>query len=199
MKKKIIKILLAIIILSIVFVPKIYSRFSQKNLINNYYEYINADYIKNNPIEEGTYGWSMVDKYQDEVDEEIDKIADNLINSKTNKNVNIIYNGTLNLNERNKLGIKPLQKYINGINNSKNINELVNEIYKIENDLKVSFLMTPKISKDFKDSSKYIVYLYPIMFDFSTDPTVYSSSDFDSYEAIIQKYLNRVLKTYVYE
>ncbi len=199
MKNKIIRIIIAILILACVFGTKFYSRLNDKDLINNYYEYINSDYIKDNPIENGTIGWSMVDKYQDEVDEEINKIADNLINSKTNKNVNIIYNNFMDVNERNKLGIKPLQKYINGINNSKNINELINQIYKIEDELKQSILMNPRIGKDFKDSSKYIVYLYPIMFDFNSDATVYSSSDLDSYEAIIQKYLNRILKTYGYE
>ena len=198
MKKNIIKVIAALLILSSLFGPKIYSRMQSKNYINDYYDYINHDYIEKNPIEENSTGWSMVEKYQDEVDEEIDKIADELIAS-DNKNIKIIYNNYKDMNTRNKLGIKPLKKYIDGINNSKNINELINEIFIVEKDLKLFLLTNSKISKDFKDSSKYIVYFYPISFDFDSDPTVYSNSDFDSYEAIIQKYVNRILKLYGYE
>ncbi len=198
MKKNIIKVIIALLILSAVFGPKIYSRLNSKNFINDYYDYINHDYIEKNPIEENTTGWSMIEKYQDEVDDEVDKIADNLINS-NNKNINIMYNDYKNLEQRNKIGIKPLQKYIDGINNSKNINELINEIFIVEKDLKLFLLANPKIAKDFTNSSKYIVYFYPISFDFNSDSTIYSNSDYDSYAAIIQKYVNRILKLYGYE
>ena len=198
MKKNIIKVIIALLILSVVFGPKIYSRLNSKNFINDYYDYINHDYIEKNPIEENTTGWSMIEKYQDEVDDEVDKIADNLINS-NNKNINIMYNDYKNLEQRNKIGIKPLQKYIDGINNSKNINELINEIFIVEKDLKLFLLANPKIAKDFTNSSKYIVYFYPISFDFNSDSTIYSNSDYDSYAAIIQKYVNRILKLYGYE
>ena len=198
MKKNIIKVVIALLILSVIFVPKIYSRLNSKNLINDYYEYINSEYIKDNPIENGTYGWSMIEKYQDEVDDEVDKIADDLINS-NNKNIYIMYNDYKDLEKRNKLGIKPLQKYLDNINKSKNINELINEIFVVEKDLKIALLANPKIAKDFTDSSKYIVYFYPISFNFNSDPTIYSNSDYDSYSAIIQKYINRILKLYGYE
>ena len=198
MKKNIIKVIVALLVLSLLFGPKIYSRIESKKYINDYYDYINHDYIEKNQIEENTTGWSMVDKYQDEVDEEIDKIADELIAS-DNRNIKIIYNSYKDMDTRNKLGIKPLKKYIDGINNSKNINELINEIFTVEKDLKLFLLTNPKIAKDFKDSSKYIVYFYPISFDFDSDPTIYSSSDYDTYEAIIQKYVNRILKLYGYE
>lgn len=196
-KNILIRIIILIVVLSVVFIPKLFSKINSKDLINDYYSYINSKYIEKNPIENGTYGWSMIDKYQDEVDKNIDDIAYSLIDK--NENVKIIYGNYLNVKERNNLGIKPLQKYINGINKSNNIDELIDEIYKLEDDLKISLLTTIKISKDFKDSSKYIIYLYPIMFDFDSDPTIYSSSDYDSYEAIIQKYLNRLLKIYGYD
>ena len=196
-KNILIRIIILIVILSVVFIPKLFSKINSKDLINDYYSYVNSKYIEENPIENGTYGWSMIDKYQDEVNKDVDDIAYSLIDK--NENVKIIYGNYLNIKERNNLGIKPLQKYINGINKSNNIDELIDEIYKLEDDLKISLLTTIKISKDFKDSSKYIIYLYPIMFDFDSDPTMYSNSDYDSYEAIIQKYLNRLLKIYGYD
>ncbi len=197
MKNKLIRIIFLIIILSVVFVPKIINRLNSKNTINDYYEYINKDFIDSKPIEEGKNGWSMIEIYQDEVDEEIKKITNDLIKS-NNKNINIIYKNYTNYNERNRLGIKPLQKYINGINKSKNIDELINEIYKVENDLKLNLLTNIRISKDFKDSSKYIVYFYPLSFNFGSETTMYSNSDYDSYIAIFQKYLNRLFKLYGY-
>ena len=198
-KNLLIRIIIVIAILTAVFVPKIISRIEEKDYINDYFQYINADYIEKHPIENGTIGWSMIDKYQEEVDKDVDEIADKLISSKTNKNVNILYNCYTDIESRNSNGIKPLNKYLKGIENSKNISELINEIYNVENDLKINLLTDIKISKDFKDSSKYIVYLYPISFDFDSDVTMYSNSDYDSYVAIFQKYMIRLFKLYGYD
>ena len=44
--------------------------------------------------------------------------------------------------------------------------------------------------------NQYIVYLYPLTFDFSADTTIYSSVDMGTYEALTQKYMIRLLNEY---
>ncbi len=192
--RKIIIYILAIIA-TIFCIYKVYS-LSFSNQIDDYYEYVNKDMLKNITLEENETIWSTVNEYQEEVDAQIDEIAKKLIEDKENKNINYLYNSFLNTNERNKLGIKLIKKYLDNINNSNNINELLNAVYNIEDELKINLLMNIKISNDYKNENQYIVYLYPLTFDFSADTTIYSSVDMGTYEALTQKYMIRLLNEY---
>jgi len=194
--KKLILIPAMVIVLLVSYYDNIVKLFSKSSNIDDYYLYINNETLKDIKLDENRSIWATVNLYQEEVDNSTKEITSNLIKSKTNKNMNIIYDNYMDVETRNKLGVKPLQGYIDRINNSKDINSLLNNIYDIENKLSVSILMNIKISKDFKDSNKNIVYLYPLTFDFNLDSFMYADKDYLSYTSTIQKYMIRLLKEY---
>ncbi len=165
-------------------------------IINDYFEYINNDTLNNITIDENTTMWATINVYQEEVDKQIDKIAKRIIDNKENNKMSIIYNNYLDVESRNNEGIKPLKKYLDSINNSNDINSLLDSIYNIEDDLKINLLINFQLGRDFKDNSKYIVYFYPILFDFDTYPYIYNEEDYLSYQSLVQKYMIRLLKEY---
>ncbi len=197
-KKKIIKIIRDILVF-IVAIGVSYYIFSDKGQINDYYTYINKDLFDKTEIKEDEYGYSNFTLAQDRVDDKTNDIIDELRASNTNPNLNVLYNNIINENERNKLGLKPLQKYIDKIDNSKNIDEFINNSIEIENTLGIDIFMMTTVGSDFKDTSKKIVYLYPITFDFEVNADYYVNEDYSRYLALIKQYRIKLLKLYGYD
>jgi putative endopeptidase len=190
-KKNILIIILfvAIILGSFIFV----FNYNSASRIDDYYKYINGKKIDKRDIDKDKVGWSYVQDLQDDIDKETDELTKKMIDDKNNTNMNIIYS-LLNDERRNREGIEPLRKYLNMIDNSYSIKSLLYSIYDVDKELKIGLLINPKISKDFKDSSKNIIYLYPINSDYGADIRFYSDSDYASYKALISKYRIRLLK-----
>jgi len=173
--------------------------FSNNNLINDYYMYINKEVLDKEDINVSEVGWSNFTKAQDKVDKDVKLIIKELINSKNNVDLNVFYNNIMNTSKRNEVGINPLMKYINLIDSSKNINEFINNSILIENELCIDILTRTTVAPDFKDTSKNIVYFYPITFDFSSSSDIYVNSDYSRYHALVKQYQIKLLKLYGYD
>ena len=182
-------IFIAVILGSIIFVIN----YNNSSNIDDYYKYINGKKIEERDIDKEKIGWSYIQDLQDEIDDDVDKLTKKMLDDKKSTNMNVIYN-LFNDDRRNKEGIAPLGKYLNMIDNSSNINSLLNSIYNIDGELKIGFFINSQISKDFKDSNKNIIYLYPLNTDFGVDIKFYSNPDYSSYSALVSKYRIRLLK-----
>ena len=166
--------------------------------IDDYYNYINKDLFESEDIAEDEIGWSKFSKAQDVVDERVDGIVLELINNKNNSDLNVFYNNIMDTNERNNIGINPLKKYINLINSSKNINEFIDNAIIIENELFIDIFTLSTVSTDFKDSTKNIVYFYPITYDFGSSSDIYVDEEYSRYHALYKQYQIKLLKLYGY-
>lgn len=161
--------------------------------IDDFYDYVNKEYLDSLVLESDEIGVSEFTKYQNEVDDEVDEITKKLINNNTNaKN---LYNLLTNKNRDNKI----IYNYVNLIDSSNNINEFINNVMKVEKDLNADIFTTISISKDLLDNTHNIVYFEPITFDFSSPVYMYNDRNFDSYTSIFKGYLIKIMKVYGYD
>ena len=191
-KKYIIILLLIIIILSS-------KSLSNNELKDDYYNYINKDILTKHKLKDNEYTWSIFSSMQEKVDKRRDTMISNLISNKTNSNLNILYSSIMNTSIRDKEGLTPLKKYINKIDNSTNIEEYINNAIEIENTLNIDIFTNIHIDNDYKNTSKNIIYLYPITMDFGANADYYINPDYMSYKALIKQYGIKLLKEYGYD
>lgn len=166
-----------------------------KNCIDNYYEYINKETIK-----EKEDGWSYVDDINKEISNDANNIIKEIINNRASseeKNIKEFYNEYLNIESRNKNGLKDLEPYIDRINKTSNINEFINEAIKLEKELSIELLMSKSIMKDFK-TGKNILYLTSIPMDYGYSSDYYSNETLTNVKNNFKLYNNKLLKEYGY-
>lgn len=194
LKKSFVFVVLIILIGSFIF-----NNFFSKELINDYYTYINKDILDEMEIEEGEVGWSKFSLAQDNVDSDVEDIIKELINDKENSNLNIFYNSIIDIDTRNKNGLGILDNYIKLIDNSKDIDQFINNAIIVENELMIDIFTRSTIAPDFKDNSKTIVYFYPVTFDFGSSSDIYIDEDYSRYHALVKQYQIKLLKLYGYD
>jgi len=193
--RKIIGIVIVLILIS----SFIFNNFFSKTLINDYYIYINVNILDEYEIKDGEIGWSKFSIAQEKVDEEVNLIVKDLISSKSNLDINILYNNYLDIESRNKNGLGILNNYISLIDSSKNINEFIKNAVRVENELYIDIFTRATVAPDFKDTSKNIVYLYPVTFDFNMSSDIYINPDYSRYHALLKQHQIKLLKEYGYD
>lgn len=185
------------ILYAIIFVVAIIAAFIylNKNYIDNYYEYINKETIKDKED-----GWSYIDDINKEISNDVNNIAKEIINNPTTseeKNIKEFYNEYLNIEFRNKNGLKDLELYIDKINKTTNINDFITEAIKLEKELSIELLMSKSIMKDFK-TGKNILYITPIPMDYGYSSDYYSNETLTTVKNNFKLYNNKLLREYGY-
>ena len=185
------------ILYAIIFVVAIIAAFIylNKNYIDNYYEYINKETIKDKED-----GWSYIDDINKEISNDVNNIVKEIINNPTTseaKNIKEFYNEYLNIEFRNKNGLKYLELYIDKINKTTNINDFITEAIKLEKELSIELLMSKSIMKDFK-SGKNILYITPIPMDYGYSSDYYSNETLTTVKNNFKLYNNKLLREYGY-
>lgn len=166
-----------------------------KNYIDNYYEYINKETIKDKED-----GWSYIDDINKEISNDANNIVKEIINNPTTseeKNIKEFYNEYLNIEFRNKNGLKDLELYIDKINKTTNINDFITEAIKLEKELSIELLMSKSIMKDFK-TGKNILYITPIPMDYGYSSDYYSNETLTTVKNNFKLYNNKLLREYGY-
>lgn len=166
-----------------------------KNYIDDYYEYINKETLKDKED-----GWSYINDINDEISKDTNNIVKEIVNNPRNneeKNIKEFYNEYLDIDTRNKNGIKDLKPYLNRVNKTTNIKEFINEAIKLEKDLGIEILMSKSIMKDFK-TGKNIIYITTISMDFGYSSDYYSNEDLVSVKNKFKLYNNKLLREYGY-
>lgn len=185
------------ILYAIIFVVVIIGAFIylNKNYIDNYYEYINKETIKDKED-----GWSYIDDINKEISNDANNIVKEIINNPTTseeKNIKEFYNEYLNIEFRNKNGLKDLELYIDKINKTTNINDFITEAIKLEKELSIELLMSKSIMKDFK-TGKNILYITPIPMDYGYSSDYYSNETLTTVKNNFKLYNNKLLREYGY-
>lgn len=185
------------ILYAIIFVVVIIGAFIylNKNYIDNYYEYINKETIKDKED-----GWSYIDDINKEISKDANNIVKEIINNPTTneeKNIKEFYNEYLNIEFRNKNGLKDLELYIDKINKTTNINDFITEAIKLEKELSIELLMSKSIMKDFK-TGKNILYITPITMDYGYSSDYYSNETLTTVKNNFKLYNNKLLREYGY-
>lgn len=185
------------ILYAIIFVVAIIAAFIylNKNYIDNYYEYINKETIKDKED-----GWSYIDDINKEISKDANNIVKEIINNPTTseeKNIKEFYNEYLNIEFRNKNGLKDLELYIDKINKTTNINDFITEAIKLEKELSIELLMSKSIMKDFK-TGKNILYISPIPMDYGYSSDYYSNETLTTVKNNFKLYNNKLLREYGY-
>lgn len=185
------------ILYAIIFVVAIIAAFIylNKNYIDNYYEYINKETIKDKED-----GWSYIDDINKEISNDANNIVKEIINNPTTseeKNIKELYNEYLNIEFRNKNGLKDLELYIDKINKTTNINDFITEAIKLEKELSIELLMSKSIMKDFK-TGKNILYITPIPMDYGYSSDYYSNETLTTVKNNFKLYNNKLLREYGY-
>lgn len=185
------------ILYAIIFVVAIIAAFIylNKNYIDNYYEYINKEAIKDKED-----GWSYIDDINKEISNDANNIVKEIINNPTTseeKNIKEFYNEYLNIEFRNKNGLKDLELYIDKINKTTNINDFITEAIKLEKELSIELLMSKSIMKDFK-TGKNILYITPIPMDYGYSSDYYSNETLTTVKNNFKLYNNKLLREYGY-
>lgn len=185
------------ILYAIIFVFAIIAAFIylNKNYIDNYYEYINKETIKDKED-----GWSYIDDINKEISDDANNIVKEIINNPTTseeKNIKEFYNEYLNIEFRNKNGLKDLELYIDKINKTTNIKDFITEAIKLEKELSIELLMSKSIMKDFK-TGKNILYITPIPMDYGYSSDYYSNETLTTVKNNFKLYNNKLLREYGY-
>ena len=185
------------ILYAIIFVVAIIAAFIylNKNYIDNYYEYINKETIKDKED-----GWSYIDDINKEISKDANNVVKEIINNPTTseeKNIKEFYNEYLNIEFRNKNGLKDLELYIDKINKTTNINDFITEAIKLEKELSIELLMSKSIMKDFK-TGKNILYITPIQMDYGYSSDYYSNETLTTVKNNFKLYNNKLLREYGY-
>jgi len=167
-----------------------------KNQINDYYDYINKKELESIKLDDDKTAFTRFDDIQEKVDDEVKEISNNIRNN--NSNADKLYNLYLS-DERNNLGISPLNSYLNRVDNCNDINTFTRVVTDIESELYMNIFMNVSVSPDMKDNSKNIVYFESLKFDFEVDPYIYSDPNYSSYAAYIKQGQLRLLKLYGYD
>ena len=185
------------ILYAIIFVVAIIAAFIylNKNYIDNYYEYINKETIKDKED-----GWSYIDDINKEISNDANNIIKEIINNPATieeKNIKEFYNEYLNIEFRNKNGLKDLEPYIDKINKTTNINEFITEAIKLEKELGIELLMSKSIMKDFK-TGKNILYITSIPMDYGYSSDYYTNETLNTIKNNFKLYNNKLLREYGY-
>lgn len=184
---------IAYIVILIAFI--IVALYLNKNYINNYYEYINKETVKDKKD-----GWSYINDLNDEISKDTNNIIKEIINNPSNneeKNIKELYNEYLDTDARNKNGLNDLKPYLDKINKTRNIKEFISEAIQLEKDLSIELLMSKSIMKDFK-TGKNILYITSIPMDFGNSIDYYSNEDLISVKNTFKLYNNKLLREYGY-
>ena len=175
-------------------------------LRDDYYMAINEDILMEEHIKDGEYTWSTFTESQEKSDEVIEKLVDemmtngnSLIDSDTRNNMKIVYQNALDMNSRNQLGIKPLKKYLNLVFQSKNVNELIDNVILVENELGVDIFTSMVIEADYINQKRQIVYFYPMMFPFGVSVDYFVDPDYMTYQAYLKRGMVQLFQLYGYD
>lgn len=184
-------------IYAIIFVVLVVTSFFylNTNYIDDYYEYINKETLKDKED-----GWSYIGDVNDEISKDANDIVKEMISNPNNdeeKNIKEFYDEYLDIDTRNKNGINDLKPYLNKISKTTNIKEFINEAINLEKDLGIELLMSKSIMKDFK-TGKNIIYITTISMDFGYSSDYYSNEDLVNVKNNFKLYNNKLLREYGY-
>ncbi len=126
-------------------------------LQDDFYTYINYEEFQKRKIPSDIGGWDRFSEIQTDVNSKVYLIVKEMLSDNENKKLNDYYETLTNIKQRNELNIKPIEKYVNQINNVKSIEELFDLSLNLYKKGVMDFLIDFNVTTDFRDSDKMIL------------------------------------------
>jgi len=134
-------------------------------LQDDFYNAINKEWLLNVKLQDGNISYGTFEEVCGKVDNDIYNIVLDIQKNKDKYDKNSdevkvlnLYNNYLNMEKRNELGIKPIEKYVDKINDIANVSDLK----EILSDSEFSYfqgLINLDVEADYKNSNKNILYI----------------------------------------
>lgn len=167
---------------------------------DDFYNAVNREWLSNTKLENGYVSYGTFEEVCGKVNNDIyniildiQKNKDTFDKSSDELKVLNLYNNYLDVEKRNNLGIKPIEKYIDKINNIKNIKDLKD----ILGDTEFSYfqpLINLGVGPDYKDSNTNVLYLSRS--NLGLGNSFYYKDTSDKSENVKQIYMNYITKLY---
>ena len=130
------------------------------SLKDDFYLYVNYDWLKNTEIPEGYSSWNSFSEAAKMTRErELSVIMDESLEGHDAELVRDLYNAYLDWDERNKTGLEPLAAKIQQINEIETVDDLTEILCDHENGRYLPKFVRARVEPGVADSSKYIVTL----------------------------------------
>ena len=170
---------------------------------DDFYANINNDIIENHELESDKEYWSLLfTETQDNVDDKVKEIVKEIISKKDTYQVGTneykickLYESIVNQEN----STKKLDTYIESIDNSKSIDELMNNLARIDKELSLGIFINSALQNDYKDNTQTIVAVAPFSFDYGNIYSDYYTNPlYSSYVATYIEYDRKIFKLYGY-
>ncbi len=170
---------------------------------DDFYANINNDIIENHELKKDKKYWSLLfTETQDNVDDKVKEIVKAIVSKKdkykdetAEHKICKLYESIVNQEN----STKKLDTYIESIDNSKNIDELMNNLARIDKELSLSIFMKSSLQNDYKDNTQTIVMVEPFSFDYGNIyADYYTNPLYSSYVATYIEFDREIFKIYGY-
>ena len=169
---------------------------------NDFYEAINKEILNEKELDSdegywGLFGTETQDIIDDKAEAEVKSILENKENYSQDSDeykITKLYNSCINKKD----DLTTLNNYIKMINNSQNMNRLMDNILKINDELSLGIIIGTSIGKDFKDNSKIMIAINGFAFDGTGAGDYYINPLYSQYAGAFIKYDRELLKIYGY-
>lgn len=185
-------------------INKIFEKAENKSSIkDDFYVNINNDIIENHQLESDKEYWSLLfTETQDNVDDKVKGIVKEIISKKGTYQVGTdeykickLYESIVNQEN----STKKLDTYIESIDNSKSIDELMNNLARIDKELSLGIFINSALQNDYKDNTQTIVAVAPFSFDYGNIYSDYYTNPlYSSYVATYIEFDREIFKIYGY-
>ena len=170
---------------------------------DDFYANINNDIITNHELESDKEYWSlMFTETQDKVDDKVEEIVKEIISKKDEYQIGTskykickLYESIVNQEN----STKKLDTYIESIDNSKNIDELINNLARINKELSLGIFINSALQNDYKDNTQTIIMIAPFSFDYGNIYSDYYTNPlYSSYVSTYIEFDREIFKIYGY-
>jgi len=170
---------------------------SRPRLQDDFYEYINYEYLSKDQLGEKEI-FHYNNDYTEKIEEEKAIIINELLSHNNNIGIKInnFYDSYLENTEEK--SINELKKYIDKMNNSQNIEEFVNNAIDVNYELSTDILISPNILFNPKGESEKYFGLDLITYDWDNTISYYTIEDYEYTVRMYKKYDVQILKQYGY-
>ncbi|WP_160693290.1 M13 family metallopeptidase [Clostridium sp. C2-6-12] len=139
--------------------------YDEIRLQDDFYDVVNKEWLSSAKLQEGCISYGTFEEVNGKVSNDIYNIILGIQKDKDSYDKNSdeikvlnLYNNYLNMKKRNELGIKPIEKYIEKVNNLQSISDAKEILWNGEFSY-FQGLINLGVSPDYKDSSKNILYI----------------------------------------
>lgn len=164
---------------------------------DDFYYSVNHEWLTKTSLPAGYPGMTTFDEVDRSNTEKLKKIVRDLANNRQNykegsmeQKIADFYLTILDMENRNKEGIKPIKKYLDKIDSASGVQELLDTAAKIESEAGMNPLFTFGPGVDLKDSNKYSLYGNGLSTGIPTDYILAGNEQIDSmYLGVVSRLL----------